>query len=82
MGPIVLEQPEQFEDIQIPASTASMPRGNRGRNGDDDDDDDDDDYDDDDRMKGIISGHLEIFLNLREKVNNLSHILWNLKNIW
>ena len=32
-----------------------------------------------DKMTGIIIGNLEIFLNLREKVNNLSHILWNLK---
>ena len=54
-----------------------MPRGNRGRNGamvmmvmlrD--------------KMKGIITGHLEIFLNLREKLSSLSHILWNLKITW
>ena len=27
---------EQSENIQIPSQTATMPRGNRGRNGDDD----------------------------------------------
>ena len=31
---------EQSEDIQIPSQTATMPRGNRGRNGGDDGDDD------------------------------------------
>ena len=28
-----LTEPEQSEDIQIPSQTATMPRGNRGRNG-------------------------------------------------
>ena len=52
-----------------------MPRGNRnGRNGDDGDDDRQD--------EGIIIGPLGIFLNLRVKVNNLTHILWNLKTTW
>ena len=32
------EGSEHSEEIQIPSSTATMPRGNRGRNGDDDDD--------------------------------------------
>ena len=53
-----------------------MPRGNRGRNGANEmvmmvmiiD-----------KMKGMIIGHLEIFPNLREKVRDHSHILWNLK---
>ena len=36
--PLELEQPEQSEDIQMPSPTATMPRGNRGRNGDDEDD--------------------------------------------
>ena len=35
-----------------------------------------------DKMTGIITGHLEIFPNLREKVNNLTLILWNLKTTW
>ena len=35
-----------------------------------------------DKMTGIITGHLGIFLNLRGKVNNLFHILWNLKTTW
>ena len=36
---IEIEKSEQPEDIQIPSPTATMPRGNRGRNGDEGDDD-------------------------------------------
>ena len=36
---IDIEESEQSEDIQIPSPTATMPRGNRSRNGDDGDDD-------------------------------------------
>ena len=70
---------EQSEDIQIPSQTATMPRGNRGqRNGANGDDD----VMMIDKMRGIIIGHLEIFPNLREKVNSHSHILWSLKITW
>ena len=68
------EGSEHFEDIQIPSPTATMLEVIEVemvmmvmmK----------------DKMKGIITGHLEIFLNLREKVNSLSHILWNLKTTW
>ena len=40
---IEIERSEQPEDIQIPSPTATMPRGNRGRNGDEGDDDRQDD---------------------------------------
>ena len=41
---IEIENPEQSEEMQIPSSTATMPRGNRnGRNGDEGDDDRQDD---------------------------------------
>ena len=36
---IEIEKSELPEHIQIPSSTATMPRGNIGRNGDEDDDD-------------------------------------------
>ena len=39
LEPIDIEKSEQSEDIQIPSPTATMPRGNTGRNGDDGDDD-------------------------------------------
>ena len=40
---IETEKLEQSEEIQIPSPTATMPRGNIGRNGDDSDDDRKDD---------------------------------------
>ena len=70
--------PLVVKDIQPDTTpqTPNMPRGDRRneRNGND--------GDDDRGQNRNHFGHLETFPNLREKVNNHSNILWNLKITW